>query len=333
MPTAVNTILRSAHRGEKLNILTAPTHERYETGLAKTGQNFYAWQGEHIKGWNETYAKVPNNYILLNPNLGNQQIPLDLDMDLCLSQNKFGQFQIMHNISRQLGCPLISLEHTLPPDNWTNAQLIPHREMKGDLNIFISEYSRDKWGWTAQNAHVIHHGVDTEVFCPENISIKQPLVCSVVNDWVNRNWCCNFELWKQCTGYPNSKFQLNVWGDTPGLSKPTRDVNHLVNELRRSQVFINTSSISPVPTSLLEAMACGTPVVSSATCMIPEILENNKNGFLSNDPDELRFYIEKLLSSKDLRDRIGIAGRETILKRFSMNKFIENWGRAFNSLL
>ena len=79
MPTLspLAQIIRAATReqNEKLNILTFPTHERYESMLAKTGHNFYAYRAEGIKDWNETYAKMPENYIVLDPELENNQIP------------------------------------------------------------------------------------------------------------------------------------------------------------------------------------------------------------------------------------------------------------------
>ena len=335
MPTQVNTILRSSHRGGSLNILCAATHERYQSNLAQLPYTFWSWQGQNIKPWNREYGELPHNYILLNPELGNQQIPLNVDIDLVLSQNKFGQFQVMKAIATQLGCPLISLEHTLPPDNWTNSQLVPHKEMAGDVNVFISEYSMGKWGWGAGegNAQVIHHGVDTEVFKPDDSIEREPIVCSVVNDWINREWCCHFSLWQKVTDYPNSKWKLNVWGNTPGLSKSTDGVAHLVKELNRSSVFLNTSKISPIPYSVLEAMACEIPVVSAATCMIPEIIQNGVNGFISNDPATLRGYVDKLLSDKELSLQIGRAARKTILEKFSMSNFLEKWNNLFWSVL
>ena len=39
---SVRSILRSAHKPKKLNILTFATHERYEHNLCKTGHNFYS---------------------------------------------------------------------------------------------------------------------------------------------------------------------------------------------------------------------------------------------------------------------------------------------------
>ena len=111
MPTAVQNILRKATRDDDapLNILTFPTHERYETGLAKTGHNFYGWQGPNIKKWNTTYAPIPKNYNILDGRLLDAQFPQWLDVDLVLSQNKFGQYNVANKIARQLQCPLITL--------------------------------------------------------------------------------------------------------------------------------------------------------------------------------------------------------------------------------
>ena len=142
MTNPVASITRAATRkfSEPLNILTFPTHERYETSLAKTGHNFYAYRADGIKDWNTTHAPVPDNYYLLNKNLGENQIPLDLDFDLVLSQNKFGQFQIAHPLSRSLHLPLVSLEHTLPVPYWSDDVKEQTRNMRGDVNIFISNY-------------------------------------------------------------------------------------------------------------------------------------------------------------------------------------------------
>ena len=116
MPNLVQTTLRNATRkeGSPLNILSFPTHERYQTNLSKTGHNFFLWQAEGIKPWVDSYGKVPENTVLLNPSKGTNQLPENIDIDLILSQNKFGQFSIARQISDQIGVPLVSLEHTLP---------------------------------------------------------------------------------------------------------------------------------------------------------------------------------------------------------------------------
>ena len=76
-------------------------------------------------------------------------------------------------------------------------------------------------------------------------------------------------------------------------------------------------------------MSCGSAVVSTATCMIPEIIENGVNGFISNDEEELKSYITQLLQDEELRTTIGKKARETILTKFSEEKFINNWNNIF----
>lgn len=331
--TEVQTITRNAskNKGEPLNILSFPTHERTQTNLAETGHNFYLWQSEGIKPWVEDYAPVPKGTVLLNPDKGVNQIPPYIDIDIILSQNKFGQFNIAKQISDQISVPLISLEHTLPMPSWTDNELDQLYNMRGDINIFISDYSRKKWGWQEDEAVVLHHGVDTELFSPHDVD-KEPRVLSVVNDWINRDWCCGFNLWCQVTDYPNSPLPLNVVGDTPGLSESATSTAALVEQYRTSSIFLNTSLISPVPTSLLEAMSCGCAIVTTETCMIPEIIENGKNGYMSNDPAKLRGFIEKLLKDDDLAKEIGYNARKTILENFALDKFISKWNQLFLEL-
>ena len=337
MTVSTRTIMRNACRrkDEKLNILSFPTHERYQTNLAKTGHNFYLWQGgDGIKPWVEKYAGVPDGTVLLNPSKGQNQIPEHVDIDLVLSQNKFGQFSVAQQISEQLRVPLVSIEHTLPMSTWTKAHIQKIHEMSGDINIFISEYSREEWGWEKDEAAVIHHGIDSDSFCPPSVDEERSdVVLSVVNDWINRDWCCGFRLWQSITGYPEHKMNLDVVGDTPGLSIPTDSTAELIQKYQQSRIFLNTSLISPIPTALLEAMSCGCAVVTTGTCMIPEIINNGENGYMSNDGQELKQYVEKLLKDKDLCAKMGENARKTIVDKFGIKKFTESWDEVFLSCL
>jgi glycosyltransferase involved in cell wall biosynthesis len=342
----ITSILRAAKRqdDEPLNILTFPTHERYETGLCMTGHNFYAYRADGIKDWSTQYGPTPSNYVLLNKHLKDHQVPPYVEFDLVLSQNKFGQFQVAAQLATQMHLPLISLEHTLPMPQWPMGLREQLRNMRGDLNLFISEYSLGEWGWDDRgDTQVIHHMVDTDVFKPIEgcesefgpgmgciyTEPRKPHILSVVNDWINRDWCCNYKGWERITkGLP-----VKVLGDTPGLSKPAGSIAELVREYQESLIFLNTSTISPVPSVLLEAMACGCAVVSTATCMIPEIIEHGVNGFISNSEAELRSCCQILLNDPKLANEFGQAARKTVLEKFSKQKFLSNWNAFFRSVL
>jgi glycosyltransferase involved in cell wall biosynthesis len=117
------------------------------------------------------------------------------------------------------------------------------------------------------------------------------------------------------------------------MSSAAGSLEELRNAYRRCKVFVNTSIHSPVPTTLLEAMSCGCAVVSTKNCMIPEIIENGKNGFISNDENELKDYIRILLEDDELRQTIGKEARKTVTEKYNLNRFVSDWNKLFNKVI
>ena len=322
--------LRAASRqpGDRLNILVSATHERYESNLARTGQRFWAYRHPQLKNWNPTFAPVPDNYILLNPERGTDQMPPDVEIDLVLSQSKFGQFQLLSPIAQRLGVPLISLEHTAVPPLWPRSRRNSVASMRGDLNVFISDFGVSEWGFDPSDptVRVVRHGIDATTFRPSSDGTpRESRILSIVNDWVNRDYFCGFNVWKEATrGLP-----VQVVGDTPGLSKPANGVADLVSQYQRNAIFVNTSLVSPIPTSLLEAMSCGCCVVSLDTCAIPEAIKHEVNGLLASDAVGLRRECRRVLADPTLAEGLGRAARETVLRDYSLRRFVSEWDEVF----
>jgi glycosyltransferase involved in cell wall biosynthesis len=84
-------------------------------------------------------------------------------------------------------------------------------------------------------------------------------------------------------------------------------------------VLVNASDGEPFGIVLLEAMARGIPVVAVDSGAPAEFIEDGRTGVLarSGEPDALADAIEPLLSSPDLRRRIGEAGRERFLRDYT----------------
>jgi glycosyltransferase involved in cell wall biosynthesis len=59
--------------------------------------------------------------------------------------------------------------------------------------------------------------------------------------------------------------------------------------------------------------------------MIPEIITNGVNGFISNDENELRSYLDMLTSDEDLATKLGQQARLTIEKEYGLDTFVSNW--------
>jgi glycosyltransferase involved in cell wall biosynthesis len=318
-------INQSINDKDKYNIITFPTHERFESDLCKTGHDFYGFIGEGMKTWDASYAEVPNNYYMMPQN----SLPSSIDYDFILANSKFGHLQAAYKIANVLKIPIISMECTVPTINITNEQLNNFRQMTGDFNVFLTDYSKEQWSINGESI-VIPHGIDTDIFKP-NHTEKKPQVLSIVNDWINRDYCCNWQGYVRITN-EGKEFPTRIVGKTEGLSEPTSSVEELVQEYNSSQVFLNTSTYSPIPTVLLEAMACGCAVVTTATCEIPNVIKNGVNGFMSNDENELRGYCKQLLEDEELRNKMGAEARGTILALFSEEKFIENWNSLFTQV-
>jgi hypothetical protein len=325
---AIRSIMRKCDPERKLNILTFATHERYEENLCKTGHNFYSLAIG--KTWDTDYAPVPDNYHIINT------IPDYVDFDLILTHTSCDRmFQAHQHLTgldissgNKTGIPILRHTHVLPDVRFdVAAQIAAFQQYPRDKDSFISEYNMGAWGMVSgTSTGVVEHGVNTDFW--NDGRLKRDAVClSVVNDWPNRDWCCGFNLWKQTVqGLP-----VKVYGKSPGFSEPANSTEHLREIYQSSRIFYNTSLHSPVPSVLLEAMACGCAIVSTSNCMIPEIIENGKNGLISNDPKELRSFLELLLKDENLAKELGGNARKTIVEKYNLERFVDSWNNLLHS--
>ena len=307
-----------------LNILTFATHERYEQGLCKTGHNFYSLDIGG-KTWDTEYGEVPSNYHQI------KMIPNTLKIDLILAQHQSHMPAAME-ISKNFGAPVILLTHILPqPNSNENFEVFKWP----NSNVFISNYSKKEWG-VDSDAKVIEHGIDIDFWdtClkPLDGRNKKGYCLSVVNEFPTRDWCCGFNLWRAIS----ENVPCGVVGKCashPDFSKAAESKEHLRDTYQEASLYLNTSLVSPVPTSMLEAMACGLPIVSTNNCMIPEIIEHGVNGYLSNDPQELISFCTKLLSDHKMAKEMGEKAKEAVRKCFNMERFVSDWNLHFKEIV
>jgi glycosyltransferase involved in cell wall biosynthesis len=98
-----------------------------------------------------------------------------------------------------------------------------------------------------------------------------------------------------------------------------QEASDLVKYYRTSSVYVAPSLYENLPIRVLEAMACGIPVVASNVCGIPECIDNGVNGILiqPGSVDELTNAICSLLSDSSLRKKMGDNARKTVLEKFN----------------
>jgi len=317
--TKLASLFRKLSDVEKYNVITFPTRERYETQLCKTGHNFFSLNREGRKTWNTQQVNIPENYFIQNGKFNSY-----ITYDMILVQSRFDdQFSLAHQIKQSLDIPIIVLDHSLPPPEINTKIRDMIRSYSGNVNVFISEFSRDCWQINSQNNIVIHHGIDSNTFTPKDNIDKQKYVLTVANGFTQRK-DLHFNDWLEIT----KNIENKIVGDNPGLSESAKDVNHLVEEYNKCSVYLNTSR-TPIPMSLLEAMSCGCAVVTVKDSMMVDIINNGVNGFISNDTKELTDMINLLMGDDNLRKSIGNKARDTILHNFSEQSFIDKWNTLF----
>ena len=315
---------------DKYNILTFATHEGYQTLLDKTGHNFYMLNLSNGKKWEDSYRPVPPNHEIVDSIYDELS-----DLDFILSHERFSQLQTAMEISQKCRIPIVHMEHVEPQDDRWDANTAQNlRTLMGDINVFITEHNKGSWN-IACDGIVVPHGIDTDVFSGEwnGYENDKKYVLYTVNLLKERDYFCGHKVWEKVKrivqeSMPEVEFKLI--GNNPGVSSPVSDSNVLADFYRKCSCYINTSQLSPVPMTLMEAMSCGCPVVSSAKQEIPRIIENEKNGFCSNNEKEMADQIIKIIKDKDYAISLGNAARKTIIDRFSCDSFIKNWNEVLD---
>ena len=324
---SVRSIMRRStiRDDDKLNILTFCTHERYEQNLCRTGHNFYSMkQG---KTWNTEYGEIPYNYQEINI------MPWHVSFDLILSHTSCERLAIAKDIQRLYNIPIIRHTHILPDIRFdVDQQIASFNSIEVDYKSFISEYNMRAWD-NEENSTTsfIEHGIDTDFWDEDYPDTERSPVClSAVNDWPNRDWCCGWELWKETVKFQREdQLPIKVLGSSPGLSEAAASLEALRDAYRDASIFLNTSTHSPVPTVLMEAMACGCAIVSTNNCMIPEIIKHGENGLLGNTPEELRDHCMSLLTNPGEARKLGENARTTIKTKYGLDRFVKNWNDQF----
>jgi glycosyltransferase involved in cell wall biosynthesis len=103
--------------------------------------------------------------------------------------------------------------------------------------------------------------------------------------------------------------------------------------LAASDIFLYYSYHDNFPNVILEAMACGLPVVTNNVGAVNETIENEKDGYIATTDDAYLEYLINLLSNVELRKRIGENARKTVEAKFDWAKIVDRYIEIYKKLL
>jgi len=207
---------------------------------------------------------------------------------------------------------------------------------KADIDYIIEKYKTD-----SNKIYYMPNYVDTELFKPMNIpnQDKRGRICTVAKLEKQKNLENLIEAVRPLDieliiiGSGSLKDRLKSLA--PSNVKIIENIpnNKLPEEINKSQLFILPSHFEGCPKALLEAMSCGVPVIGTKVPGIDEIIKHKENGYLCDiSIESIRMAIKEVLSDEELRGKISLNGRKTILENFSLDKLIEKEKEIYKNL-
>lgn len=117
--------------------------------------------------------------------------------------------------------------------------------------------------------------------------------------------------------------------DLPGWISHN-DLPRYLNQLR---LLVLPSYTEGLPNIMLEAMACGTPVLATPVGAVPDVIIDGKTGFIleDNSPESIAESVARALSSPDL-ERIAEAGRRFVEENFTFERVVERWKEVLDEI-
>ncbi|MCN9243582.1 glycosyltransferase family 4 protein [Streptomyces sp. RY43-2] len=200
----------------------------------------------------------------------------------------------------------------------------------------------DHLGVSRDRVHVVHIGADTDLFSPDPSVPRVPgrIVTTSSADVPLKGLVYLIEaLAKVRTEHPGA--HLVVVGKRPqegpvaqaieryGLEAAVEFVKgisdaELVDLVRSAEVACVPSLYEGFSLPAAEAMAAGTPLVATTGGAVPEVAGPDGETCLAVPPGDagaLAAALTRLLGDPELRTRLGVAGRERVLRHFT-------WARA-----
>ena len=119
--------------------------------------------------------------------------------------------------------------------------------------------------------------------------------------------------------------------ETTGAASQAETLEHW----QRATVGVLTSVSEGMPVALMEAAACGVPVVATAVGGVPELVEHGVTGLLVHPGAVGAFAdaLERLLAEPDAARQMGLAARRRAEERFSLRLQVDSLLALWNGVL
>lgn len=204
---------------------------------------------------------------------------------------------------------------------------------------WMARYAAVEMCAVGPKVRVVPNGVDTEQFTPAPMPHDGPVRVLAIARFVPkkglRHLCAAWRALRPrgaelvLIGYGPEEERLRAAaGLNTGVTfRPPIPPTQLRAEYHAADVFaapciaVKGGDADGVPTTVLEAMACGLPIVASDLHSLPLYVEHERSGLLTRPGDEraLTEALDRLLGDAALRQALGIHARRVAVERCSLS--------------
>ncbi|MCX7716612.1 MAG: glycosyltransferase family 4 protein [Endomicrobia bacterium] len=220
---------------------------------------------------------------------------------------------------------------------------------KADVLVAITQQQANFYKKYIKNKKIllIPNWVDTEYFCPCREVEKNSIVFTGIMDFYPNIDAVNFFCSEIIPCLKNKiDFKFYIVGKRPSkeILKFHNSKNIIVTgEVEDIRTYLNKAEIfvSPLRTGsglrnkILEAMACGKPIVATSCSCEGLDVEDGKHLLIADTPEEFADKVLSLLTSESLKQYISENARKFVVENFSVDKikniWIESYEQIFNS--
>jgi len=210
----------------------------------------------------------------------------------------------------------------------------------------------------ALETRVIPYGVDLTVFKPRakrearavlNIAQDKAVVLVRAKALKPNNYWFDYQVVKTALEVILQQTQIPVTIIALGDNHPAEQVGqselryipHLENHHELAQyyqaadTYLHISRADTFPLAVLEALACGTPVIATQVGGIPEQILDGKTGFLApaGDPESVVNRTLRVLWDRELRNQMGRNAANDARKRFDLERYIDQYLAWYQEML
>lgn len=210
-----------------------------------------------------------------------------------------------------------------------------------DRVITVSAAVRDRLAGVIGDVQLIDNGVDTETFTPTSRTNAVPRILFVGGLTPRKGVLDLFEA-SRLLSADGVEHQLELVGGRPDegsqaeqavrVSVPAtasllgaRPIAAMPEAYADADIFCLPSWWEAMPLSVLEAMACGVPVVSTDVGDVARLLDHGAAGLVvpPKAPQQLAAALRKLVDDPQLRRSMGAAGRRRVESFFSRSRLTD----------